>query len=67
MRRVEDLDRDELAKIVNEIRDCLWLTYDHALGFVFNHDKEWDADTIEAISGVLTDRDLGPPEPDGGR
>lgn len=53
----------ELARIVADIQQCLWLDVGRDDELLWNPDKEWDWDTIENIAGLLSDRGLAPVEP----
>lgn len=57
------LRKADLAKIVGQLQEILWFEFDiqdgKAVG-VINDEKEWDIETIDYVSGVLTDAGLGP-------
>ena len=65
-REVSDLSRDELARVVERVRDAL---YRDEQDGTLDPDKPWDGDTIEVIAQVLIDVGLRPEavpgEPDG--
>jgi hypothetical protein len=52
----------DLARIVATIQEHLWLDFNRENEPFWNPEKEWDLDTIESISGVLTDCGLHPRE-----
>lgn len=62
MRQPDELDHAKLASVVAQIRDLLFLDIDEA-GAFYNPDKEWSADTLEAIAGVLYFHRLAPDKP----
>jgi hypothetical protein len=45
----------ELTRIVNRVRDILYLDTGG-----YSPDKQWDAETIEAVAGVIEDAGLAP-------
>lgn len=49
-----EMNRDELAALVSDIREKLWPGGDV--------DHEWSADTLMQIAGLLTDAGLRPEE-----
>jgi hypothetical protein len=52
---------DQLRDIVDQIRDILW--FDCAAD-EYDPDKEWSPDTLEYISGTLSDLGLAPEKED---
>jgi hypothetical protein len=50
---------NDLGDIVMQIQSILWQTYD-GKDFALSKDKQWDAETIEAVAGVLEDARLAP-------
>jgi hypothetical protein len=55
----QDLTREELAKIVDDVQTILWFDEEHD-GPWANPDKEWDAGTIEEVARVLINFGLEP-------
>ncbi len=56
-REVTDLSREELIRVVERVRDALYRDeHDGAL----DPDKNWDADTIEAVAQAMIDAGLRP-------
>jgi hypothetical protein len=53
----------DLARIVTNIQEYLWLDLTDKDEPFWNPEKEWDLDTIEIIAGVLMDFGLHPVEP----
>ena len=58
MEHPESLSKEELVELVDEIQSILWFDPE---GNPWP-DKEWSADTIELVSGVLCRYGLGPKE-----
>jgi len=52
-----DLDYNDLVEALRTIQAILWL--DTSTG-TWDPDKEWSADTIEDVGGVLIDNGLNP-------
>jgi hypothetical protein len=57
MKQPSELTREELERIVLEIRDILWKDPDTGR---LDPDRSWDVQTIERVSGVLEDARLKP-------
>jgi len=57
------LSTDQLRDIVDQIRDILWLDI-NPQGDFYNPDKEWSPDTLEYVSGTLSDLGLKPERED---
>lgn len=53
MKRAQDLSRDELVDVVNDIRAVLYLTVDARGRDVYTPDAEWDSETIEHVAAVF--------------
>jgi len=60
MRQPDDLAHEQLATLVRDIRDILYLDLDDESKEYLNPDKIWDADTLDSIAGRLRDYNLVP-------
>jgi hypothetical protein len=54
-RNPRDMEHSELVELVEAIRHHLW-----SEGWEWTPEREWDAETIENVSGELSDRGLAP-------
>ena len=57
MKQPSDLSRDELERIVREVRDIFW--QDPVTGRL-DPERSWTVETIEWVSGVIEDAGLKP-------
>ena len=61
MRKVSDLDHEQLVQIVESIQGFLYLDLDNRGTEFWNPDKEWSgADVCEHVAGLLGQHDLVP-------
>lgn len=62
LQRPKDLSRKELERIVDELQQALYLSYDHQSdSFHWDPDKQWSGyDVCEAMSGVLGELSMVP-------
>jgi len=59
--QVRKLSMSQLRRIVEQIRQILWLEWDrNCEGGTSNPDKEWKVETIEYVAGVMGDFGLQP-------
>lgn len=59
MRTANNLERDELAAIVDALQQALYLDFDAELTKVWNPDKAWDgAEVCDQLAAELTRFDL---------
>lgn len=64
LQRPQDLSRDELERIVNELQQALYLRYDEeADEFLWDPAKEWTgSDVCDAMGRVLSELSMVPEE-----
>jgi hypothetical protein len=56
-----ELSHEQLVEALTQIQELLWVEHwDDAAKDRWDPDKEWDSETIEWVSGVLTDLGLAP-------
>jgi hypothetical protein len=60
MKPISELTREQLTNIVAHIQGLLYLDLDAAGNEVWNPDKPWDADTLDAIAQTLAEYGLVP-------
>src|SRR5207253_5992772 len=61
MKTVRALSREQLASVVRQIQEILYLDED-GNGEFWNPEKKWDAETLEYVVAVLDDYGLTPAE-----
>jgi hypothetical protein len=52
MRSFEECSKEELADILERVRDALYLD-SNGSGLFYDPDKEWDSDTLDDVAGAI--------------
>jgi hypothetical protein len=66
MRDPHQLSQGELAAVVEQLQQILYLGHVPGVGFAWDPDRAWDADTLDAVGQLLADHRLGPDAGDEG-